>query len=338
MLLTFRKAKTIMETGTNKIVKDTVLQRIKAEEESAMKKKIAVALCGTLLFAMLPAGCGNAGAQTGVQGEAEQVSDTKSQDESEEQERLSDARDGKPDVGKDAAGDKNTGDSGSEKDDRGNTQGGKSDTETADIGGSDNGASGKSASGSNAGSEVGGNSGDSTGGKNSSSGISSGNGSSDGSAGNTSSDNGSNGSGASGNGSNSGNAGSGNASSDTGNTSGGTSTSQPEHTHSWVEQTTTVTHDATGHYETVVVKDAWDEEIIERRAVCGCGAVFIDDYAWEKHFIDDECIYGYSVRPVVVDIIHHEAETKEVWIEDSPARTETVGTGSYICSTCGVTK
>lgn len=303
-----------------------------------MKKKIAVALCGILLFAMLPAGCGNAGAQTGGQGEAEQVSDTKPQDESEEQEKLSDSRDGKPDVGKDAAGDKNTGDSGSEKDDRGNTQDGKSDTETADIGGSDNGAPGKSASGSKAGSEAGGNSGDSTGGKNSSSGISSGNESNGGSAGNTSSGNGSNGSGASGNGSNSGNAGSGNASSDTGNTSGGTSTSQPEHTHSWVEQTTTVTHEATGHYEEKVVKDAWDERVEAERVVCGCSGIFTTTAEWGQHQVDDDCWLHYNLKTVVIDTIHHEAVTEQVWVEDSPARTETVGTGSYICSTCGATK
>ena len=304
-----------------------------------MKKKIAVALCGILLFAMLPAGCGNAGAQTGGQGEAEQISDMMPQDESEEQEKLSDARDGKPDVGKDAAGDKNTGDSGSEKDDRGNTQGGKSDTETADIGGSDNGASGKSASGSKAGSEAGGNSDDSTGGKNSSSGISSGNGSNGGSAGNASSGNGSNESGASGNGSNSGNAGSGNASSDTGNTSGGTSTSQPEHTHSWVEQTTTVTHDATGHYETVVVKDAWDEEEWGYRLVClGCSYVSGDTDEAILHCALCETGLGYSSKKVQTGTIHHEAVTEQVWVEDTPAQTETVGTGSYICSTCGATK
>lgn len=303
-----------------------------------MKKKIAVALCGILLFAMLPAGCGNAGAQTGGQGEAEQVSDTKPQDESEEQEKLSDSRDGKPDVGKDAAGDKNTGDSGSEKDDRGNTQDGKSDTETADIGGSDNGAPGKSASGSKAGSEAGGNSGDSTGGKNSSSGISSGNESNGGSAGNTSSGNGSNGSGASGNGSNSGNAGSGNASSDTGNTSGGTSTSQPEHTHSWVEQTTTVTYDATGHYETVVVKDAWDEPVYDYRLICNmCGTDVTDDDVSAFHYAF-ECYGSYSSKKIQIDTVHHEAVTEQVWVEDTPAQTETIGTGSYICSTCGATK
>ena len=297
-----------------------------------MKKKIAVALCGILLFAMLPAGCGNAGAQTGGQGEAEQVSDTKPQDESEEQERLSDARDGKPDVGKDAAGDKNTGDSGSEKDDRGNTQGGKSDTETADIGGSDNGASGKSASGSKAGSAAGGNSGDSTGRKNSSSGISSGNGSNGGSAGNTS------------DGSNSSESGTSGSSANTENISNGAGTSQPEHsqpehTHSWMEQTTTITHEATGHYEEKVVKDAWDEDVYGYRDIClGCGYVSATTDEAIDHCVSCETGLGYTNKKIIVNTIHHEAVTEQVWVEDFPARTETVGTGSYICSTCGATK
>lgn len=284
-----------------------------------MRKKIGIALCGLLIFAMLPAGCGKAGAQTQDRGEVEKVSDGKIEDESEEQEKLSDAKDDKADADKDVAADKDAKDPSSVKTDAAKTQEDKEDPKTVDNGGeAGSTSSGSSKADSSSGNTSGGNS-----------------------TGNTSSGS---------NGSESGTSGS---SADTGNISNGVGTSQPEHshsehtqpehaqpehTHSWVEQITTVTHEATGHYETVVVKDAWDEDIREPRVVCGCGKIFIDDWEWENHFIDDECIYGYSVKTVVVDTIHHEAVTEQVWVEDSPAWTETVGTGSYTCSTCGATK
>lgn len=113
---------------------------------------------------------------------------------------------------------------------------------------------------------------------------------------------------------------------------------KPAHTHTWVEQTTTVTHEATGHYETKVVKEAWDEEIEEEQVVCGCGKYFDTVEAWADHGIDDGCVWGYSLKNVTVDIIHHDAEIEQVWVEDTPAYTETVGTGTYKCSGCGATK
>lgn len=283
-----------------------------------MRKKIGIALCGLLIFAMLPAGCGKAGAQTQDRGEVEKVSDGKIEDESEEQEKLSDAKDDKADADKDVAADKDAKDPSSVKTDAAKTQEDKADSKTVDNGGeAGSTSSGSSKADSSSGNTSGGNS-----------------------TGNTSSGS---------NGSESGTSGS---SANTGNISNGAGTSQPEHshsehtqpehshpehTHSWVEQTTTVTHEATGHYETVVV-NAWDEEVKVEKVVCGCGANFETTDEWLNHCLWDDCIYGYSLKRVPTgEIIHHE-ETQEVWVEDSPVWTETVGTGSYICSTCGAAK
>lgn len=280
-----------------------------------MKKKVAVALCGILLFVMLLPGCGSTGAQAGDRSVTEQVSDVKPQDETEEQEKLSTAKDGQPDVETDVAADKADKDSSSVKADTAKTQEDKADTKTVENG-SEAGSAPSVSSKADSSSE-------NTSGGNS--------------TGNTSS------------GSNSSESGTSGSSANTENISNGTGTSQPEHshsehvqpehTHSWVEQTTTVTHEATGHYETVVVKDAWDEEVKEGRVICtGCGTAFVTTDEWLDHNLWDDCPYGYTSKLITVDTIHHEAETQEVWVEDSPAWTETVGTGSYTCSTCGATK
>lgn len=285
-----------------------------------MRKKIGIALCGLLIFAMLPAGCGKAGAQTQNRGEVEKVSGGKVEDESEEQEKLSDAKDDKADAEKDVAADKDAKDSSSVKTDAAKTQEDKADPKTVDNGGE----AGSTSSGS---SKVDSSIENTSGGN---------------SAGNTSSGS---------NGSESGTSGS---SANTGNISNGAGTSHPEHshsehtqpehshpehTHSWVEQTTTVTHEATGHYETVVVKDAWDEEEWGYRLVClGCSYVSGDTDEAILHCALCETGLGYSSKKVQIGTIHHEAVTEQVWVEDSPAWTETVGTGSYICSTCGAVK
>lgn len=295
-----------------------------------MKKKVAVALCGILIFTMLLPGCGSAGAQAGGQDVPEQVSDVKPQDEAEEREKLSTVRDGQPDAAKEAvtdkaAADKAAKDSASVKTDAAKTQEDKADTKTVDNGSE----AGSTSSGS------------------SQADSSSGNASAGNSAGNTSSGS---------NGSESGTSGS---SADTGNISNGAGTiqpehshsehtqpehSQPEHTHSWVEQTTTVTHEAAGHYETVVVKDAWDEPVyeIQVRSICNvCGQDVTGNAAEhaKAHALAGEG-GGHHTEPIQVQTgtIRHEAVTEQVWVEDSPAYEETVGTGSYICSACGATK
>ena len=134
----------------------------------------------------------------------------------------------------------------------------------------------------------------------------------------------------------------------------------PEHTHTWTPVTTTIHHDATGHYEDVVVgtrtvvdKEAWDEPVYEYRAYAvkclGCGEEFENGLDYQEHSMNridegyDEC--GRSTvlyRNEQVDTIHHEEETHEEtitekrWVEDTAAYDETVTTG-YTCS-CGATK
>ena len=136
--------------------------------------------------------------------------------------------------------------------------------------------------------------------------------------------------------------------------------STPEHTHTWNPVTTTVHHEATGHYTDVVVgtrtvvdKEAWDEPVYEWRAYAVrcryCGAEYESMSELENHMMDaidnDDYNHGsYEVlyRNEQVDTIHHEAETHEEdikekrWVEDTVAYDETVITG-YTCS-CGATK
>lgn len=125
------------------------------------------------------------------------------------------------------------------------------------------------------------------------------------------------------------------------NSSNSSSSSKPQHTHTWVAQTKSVYHEATGHYENKWVQDsaAWDEDVYATKVVCGCGAVFNNDNQWEHHSLNTDCIYGYSVLPVKTGTIHHEAtgHNEQKWVQDSAEWTETVITG-YKCSGCGATK
>lgn len=148
----------------------------------------------------------------------------------------------------------------------------------------------------------------------------------------------------------------------TGNSSTSDATpSTPEHTHTWNPVTTTVHHEATGHYTDVVVgtrtvvdKEAWDEPVYEWKYMgktrCkGCGQVF--NTASECFDHQDEMAdngdythgsYESIAEKVQIDTIHHEAEThgedikEKRWVEDTAAYDETVITG-YTCS-CGATK
>lgn len=178
----------------------------------------------------------------------------------------------------------------------------------------------------------------------SSEGTSSGN-ASTGSSGSSSSS-GSNGSGSSSNskpsGGNSGNSG------NTGNS--GVSGSVDTHKHSYtIPITEIVHHDAIthqedqGHYETVTISEAWDEDVYENHTVCyTCGNNTIIDGQAGAHQIwhaerGETCRYGTA--SIVVDTIHHPAETEQQWIEnwvtvvDKEAWDETVTVG-YKCS-CG---
>ncbi len=116
-----------------------------------------------------------------------------------------------------------------------------------------------------------------------------------------------------------------------------TSQGESECTHKWVKYVSnTIQHKEEGHYETKVVKAAYDEPQYSAKVVCGCGKAFDTVEEWADHQIDDDCILGYSVKNVEVGKIHHDAETTQVWVVDKPAYTEYVY--GEKCSVCGATK
>lgn len=114
---------------------------------------------------------------------------------------------------------------------------------------------------------------------------------------------------------------------------------QTEHTHSWVEQTHTVHHDATGHYEEVVVQEAWDEPTYEMVEVSYCSTCGLKIEGDPGIHLDETMHGGYwtTWEPVQTGSIHHDAVTESKWVEDNPAWDETVIDG-YVCSGCGATK
>lgn len=116
-----------------------------------------------------------------------------------------------------------------------------------------------------------------------------------------------------------------------------TSQGKSECPHKWVKYVSnTIQHKEEGHYETKVVKAAYDEPQYSAKVVCGCGKAFDTVEEWADHQIDDDCILGYSVKNVEVGKIHHDAETTQVWVVDKPAYTEYVY--GEKCSGCGATK
>ena len=110
-----------------------------------------------------------------------------------------------------------------------------------------------------------------------------------------------------------------------GSSSGGMSRSQPQHTHSWVAQTSTVHRDA-------VYQTAHHDAVTEERTICNnCGADISGNVdAHMKANILNGC-GSYTVKSVVVQAAYDE----QVLV--STAYDETVVTG-YTCSGCGATK
>lgn len=91
-----------------------------------------------------------------------------------------------------------------------------------------------------------------------------------------------------------------------------------------------VYHDAEGHWETVVTGQKWiqdTEGYYEKIVVCGCGATFPDDNAWEEHAINEEDPIhgGYTVQSIYHDGTgHYEDITEQKYVIDKQAWTETV--------------
>lgn len=121
-----------------------------------------------------------------------------------------------------------------------------------------------------------------------------------------------------------------------------TSPSAPQtqaHTHNWVEKTRTVHHEATGHYEDVVVQDAWDEPVYGMVEKTYCSTCGMEIGGWAGEHLDETMHGGYwsTWESVQIDSVHHDAVTESRWVEDSAAWDETVSDG-YVCSGCGATK
>ena len=89
----------------------------------------------------------------------------------------------------------------------------------------------------------------------------------------------------------------------------------------------TVHYDATGHWETQIISEAWDDDQYESRVV-GIASGHI--YNSVEDFIDNGDLYGdgnYTLKQVQVGSVHHDAVTTQVWVEDSPAHDEQVLVG-----------
>lgn len=119
-----------------------------------------------------------------------------------------------------------------------------------------------------------------------------------------------------------------------------TSQGKSECTHKWVKYVSnTIQHKEEGHYETKVVKAAYDEPQYDWHDVCNkCGADLGDglDGGEANANHGDICDGSYSNVRVQVGTIHHDAETTQVWVVDKPAYTEYVY--GEKCSVCGATK
>lgn len=119
--------------------------------------------------------------------------------------------------------------------------------------------------------------------------------------------------------------------------SSGTANKPAAHTHTWVKYVAnTINHPEQGHYETKVVKAAYDEPQYDWHNVCNkCGydmGTNIENVV--NH--EDICDGSYSCIQVQVGTIHHDAETTQVWVVDKSAYTEYVY--GERCSGCGATK
>lgn len=106
-----------------------------------------------------------------------------------------------------------------------------------------------------------------------------------------------------------------------------------EDTHQWIPQTETIHHEASGHYETETVQEAYEEPIYEYHVFCDTCGADVNTSALEHKAIHDN---GFTSRKIQTGSIHHDAVTQEVWVEE-PAYDEVVTRG-YVCSVCGAAK
>lgn len=113
----------------------------------------------------------------------------------------------------------------------------------------------------------------------------------------------------------------------------------PTHTHRFVAEYKDVQHKEKGHYETVTISEAWDEDIYNTYEVyIGNQSglqIFGDPNEYLLNNSNGDTGWHTEYRQDLVDTIHHPAKTEKQWVVDEDGWTETVTT--YKCS-CGATK
>lgn len=119
------------------------------------------------------------------------------------------------------------------------------------------------------------------------------------------------------------------------NSSTQTESTQAAHTHTWQHI------EATGHYETVIIQDAWDEQVpvyenVEHTICNVCGAELTSNNIIEHqraHALAYEGSGDHSewrYEQTGTQTVHHNQVTEQRWVQDSPAYDR--------CTTCGETK
>ena len=133
------------------------------------------------------------------------------------------------------------------------------------------------------------------------------------------------------------------------NSNSNTNINRNEHTHSWVEVYKDVYHAEEGHYENVLVKEAWTETvpIYETKIIHICNGCGEDITGREIAHAKEQALAGNNAcggwheeqRKVQTgtNTINHDAVYEKKWVVDKAAWTEKVLSG-YKCSSCGATK
>ena len=87
----------------------------------------------------------------------------------------------------------------------------------------------------------------------------------------------------------------------------------------------TIHHDEVGHWETQVIRDAWDEPVYERKIIGNqTGTIYPSVDAFIENTNGDG---SYHVGDVQVGTTHHDAVTQQVWVVDQYAWDETIIVG-----------
>lgn len=126
-----------------------------------------------------------------------------------------------------------------------------------------------------------------------------------------------------------------NTNSSNNNSSTQTESTQATHTHTWQHI------EATGHYETVITQDAWDEQVpvyenVEYTICNVCGAELTNNNIIEHqraHALAYEGSGDHSewrYEQTGTQTVHHNQVTEQRWIQDSPAYDR--------CTSCGETR